>query len=135
MTDELAKPAAKVPQFTPKQQMVIDILGDPDDGRNQSEIARDLKMRPETLSRMKRIPGFMDAVNEMLDRNKRHARPSVWKQMVRHAKGRSSADRRLYLQAVGDIKEKADVSNTVAVKIDWGSETPWDEEEQEKLSA
>ena len=110
-------------QWSSKQLRVMEALGNPDDGRTEGEIALDMKISQRTLTRWKRIKGFMDAVNDMLDAQKRHARPSVWKQTVRQAKGQSSRDRNLYMKAVGDIDDRSNVAGDVTLKIEWGQDS------------
>lgn len=48
--------------FTPEQLAFMVALADPNDRRTQEEIAKALDVRPETLCRWKRLPGFGEAV-------------------------------------------------------------------------
>ena len=55
--------------FSAEQLKFIIALADPDDHRTQKELAAELDVRPETLSRWKREPGFGEAVWELTYRN------------------------------------------------------------------
>ena len=57
------------PNFTAEQFAFMVSLADPNDHRTQKEIADELRLRPETLSRWKREPGFGEAVWELTYRN------------------------------------------------------------------
>ena len=120
------------PHFTARQLLAIEALSDPDDTRPQYEIAVALKISEFTLSHWKALPGFMELVNQKLDEKRKRARPDVWKAMVRHAKGRSTQDRKLYLEAVGDIKKESHtIEGPIVVRIEWGPETPWGRKDEE----
>lgn len=117
-------------QFSPKQLKAIEVLSDPTDTRTQGDIARDIKVRPETISRWKKLPGFMEEVCRRLDEKRQHVRPMIWKTSYRHAVDRSVHDRRLLMEAVGDIKAKHEHSGDVHIVIDWGPESPEDRNER-----
>lgn len=115
--------------FTGLQIKVIEALSDPEDGRMQMEIAADYKIHPDSITRWKRDVDFMDAVNDRLDRKRKHARPTIWKQMVRRAGTTSHQDTRTYMEAVGDIRQKSDVSGDIKIQIDWGPDRPKEKDE------
>ena len=48
--------------ITSKKLKFLIALSDPDDQRTQGEIAKELDVRPETLSRWKKAQGFLDAI-------------------------------------------------------------------------
>lgn len=132
MIKKRTKSGSQRAKFSPKQLKVIEALGDPDDARTQGEIARHLKIAQETISRWKKLPGFMEEVNKRLDSKKKYVRPALWKQMVRQALGKSHQDRKLILEALGDIKGKDKRGEKIDVRIDWGPESPGDVEKEEQ---
>ena len=99
------------PRYSPKQMKAIEALSDPTDTRTQAEIAQGIKVCGETISRWKKLPGFMEEVCRRLDEKRHHVRPAVWKASYRHAVEKSVHDRRLLMTAVGDIAPKLSAVN------------------------
>ena len=55
--------------FSAEQMLFMLALADPNDRRTQKELAEEIGVRPETLTRWKREPGFGEAVWELTYRN------------------------------------------------------------------
>ena len=56
-------------KFSAEQLVFMLALADPNDRRTQEEIAESLGVRPETLCRWKRLPGFGEALWDLTYRN------------------------------------------------------------------
>ena len=93
-------------QWSVKHIKAILLLGNLDSTKPEYEIAVDVGIRPETLSRWKRKPKFMEAVNKLLDQHIKAARPAIWKRLVQMAKGKSFLDRKLFFELIGEYKQK-----------------------------
>lgn len=128
MIPKESKPPAKH-KWSSKQMKAIELLSDPTDSRPQYEIAHLLKIKPPTLSVWKSLPGFMDEVVKRLDAKKTYVKPNIWKQAYLHGCGRSYQDRRLLMEAVGDIKSTNPNVAAVQVNLTWGKDSPDDSDD------
>lgn len=91
-------------ELTAIQLKFAEVLANPQDARSQAEVAVDLGVRPETLSRWKRQNGFMEAVYELAKGHIGAELGKVLAALLRTATNGSVPAARLLLEATGKIK-------------------------------
>lgn len=94
-------------RWNKKQQEVIRILGDPLDHRPQYQIAVDIGIAEETISRWKQDTEFIKEVNKEFSKNTKGARPNIYKALIREAlKEKGFRDRKLYFELTGEYEDR-----------------------------
>jgi len=89
--------------FSSEQLLFMIALADPDDHRTQKEIASDIGVRPETLSRWKQEPGFGERVWELTARSLQSEVSRVSKALLEGALKGNIRHMRLLFEVVGVI--------------------------------
>ena len=108
------------PEWSPAQWHFIELLANPEvgkAGKTQAELAIDLQVRPETLSRWKKLPGFSDAVYGLA---MQHAGARIGKVLAalgNEAERGNIQAQRLYLEAMGKIKPAGGVQNIISTDV------------------
>lgn len=115
MTKKKNIPQCSQKTFDKKQLQVIFALADLTDKRPEKQIAKAVGVERHTLTRWKHDPGFMKAVDKLLDINIKAARHAVWKKVVSEATGKSFMDRKLFFQLIGEFQETPTVEVNVPV--------------------
>ena len=89
--------------FSAEQLQFMVALADPDDHRTQKELAEELGVRPETLTRWKREPGFGEAVWDLTYRNLEASIGRVSSVLLRQASQGDARHLRLFYEVLGKI--------------------------------
>jgi len=124
------------PAWSPAQWRFIELLASPDvekAGRTQGELAVELGVRPETLSRWKKLPGFADAVYILA---MQHAGARVGRVLAALADAAETGNvqaQRLYLEAVGRIRPTGAVQNIISADLRVQKETLGDIYDESRL--
>ena len=90
--------------LTGKQWKFIEALANPEEGRTQAQMAIDLDIRPETLSRWKRAPEVIQAVYDLALRQVGGDLGRVLQAMVQQAVMGSVQAARLIFEITGKVK-------------------------------
>jgi hypothetical protein len=105
------------PAWSPAQWRFIELLASPEvgkSGKTQAELAIELGVRAETLSRWKKLPGFADAVYALA---MQHAGARMGKVIASLGDAAEKEDniqaKRLYLEAMGKVKPASAVQNII----------------------
>ena len=89
--------------FSAEQLQFMLALADPEDHRTQKEIAAELGLRPETLTRWKKEPGFGEAVWDLTYRNLESTIGRVSSVLLRQAMQGDTRCLRLFFEVIGKI--------------------------------
>ena len=121
-TVDVAKSAKS--EFSPKESSLIDLLGDPSDGRSKEEKARAVGYKGKTVYWLqKNRAGFNDAVYRRMREALQANLPAVYASLLIRAKRGDVRAVELLLRAAGEIQSGATTVTTNVVQSNVFSET------------
>ena len=109
-------------KWSTKQIIFMQSLANPEDHRNQNELAVDLGVTPETLSRWKRLPDFSSTVYDQALQNVSGRLAKVLNTLASMAETGSVQASRLLFEVTGKIRPGG-IQNVISGQVNIGKES------------
>lgn len=102
--------------FEAKQLQAIELYAQ---GRKGQEIAVEIEIRPETLSRWRQDPAFLEAIYTRSRELLKDALPNIYKVLVAKAMEGSYAHAKLILEHLDNVEKNAIISRDQTITFAW----------------
>ena len=119
-------------EWTSKQLAVMQALANPQDGRSHGQIAIDLGIAQETVSRWKKLPGFSQAVYDLALLNVSTRLAKVLNTLANSAESGNVPASRLLLEITGKIRPGG-IQNVISGQVNIGKESLGDVIDESEL--
>lgn len=109
--------------FEPKQLQAIDLYAQ---GMKGTEIATTIDIRPETLSRWRQDPAFLDAIYTRSRELLKDSLPNIYKVLIAKALEGSYAHAKLILEHLDNVEKNAIISKDQTIQFIWKTDDKTD---------